>query len=285
MPQSTTITSTASGTAPGEDAVTPPSGGLRRTMEARHLVMIAMGGVINSGLFLSSGYTIQQAGPLGAVLAYLVGALVVYLVMACLGELALAYPVSRAFHIYAARAIGPATGFTTASLYWLCWAVALGSEFTASGLLMRRWFPDVAVWVWCLVFTALIFAFNAFSTRVFGETEFWLSLVKVSPIVALIVLGRAALLGFQPLRADSGPPLLLSNFATRDGLLPHGFGGVLVTTLAEFYAFSGSELIGVAADETRDPDRGHPQGPARHRAAPAHLLRRRHHGHCRDRPL
>jgi S-methylmethionine transporter len=259
MPQTTTIASTPSGTAPGAELAGPPSGSLRRTMEARHLVMIAMGGVIGSGLFLSSGYTIQQAGPLGAVLAYLVGALVVYLVMTCLGELALAYPVSGAFHIYAARAIGPATGFTTAWLYWLCWAVALGSEFTASGLLMRRWFPDVAVWVWCLVFAVLVFAFNAFSTRVFGETEFWLSLVKVSAIVALIVLGGAALLGFQPLRANSGPPLLLTNFATRDGLLPHGFGGVLVTTLAVFYAFSGSELIGVAAGETRDPDRAIPR--------------------------
>ena len=37
---------------------------------------------------MSSGYTISQAGPLGAVLAYGIGALVAYLVMSCLGELA-----------------------------------------------------------------------------------------------------------------------------------------------------------------------------------------------------
>ena len=109
-------------------------------MGARHLVMIAMGGVNGSGLFVSSGYTIATAGPLGAVIAFLVGAVVVYLVMACLGELAVAFPVSGAFHIYAARTIGPATGFATAWLYWLCWAVALGSEFTAAGVLMQRWF-------------------------------------------------------------------------------------------------------------------------------------------------
>lgn len=228
-------------------------------MGPRHLIMIAMGGVIGSGLFLSSGYTIDQAGPLGAVLAYLVGAFVVYLVMACLGELAIAYPVAGAFHIYAARSIGPATGFTTAWLYWLCWAVALGSEFTASGILMQRWFPAVDVWVWCLVFAALVFGFNAFSARLFGETEFWLSLVKVGAIVALIVLGGAALLGFRPLAADGGPPLLLNNFVTNDGLFPHGFSGVLVTTLAVFYAFSGSELIGVAAGETKDPERAIPK--------------------------
>ena len=55
----------------------PAEPGLRRSMGPRHLVMIAMGGVIGSGLFLSSGYTISQAGPLGAVIAYLVGAFVV----------------------------------------------------------------------------------------------------------------------------------------------------------------------------------------------------------------
>ena len=235
-----------------------PPGTLVRTMTARHLVMIAMGGVIGSGLFLSSGYTISQAGPLGAVIAYLIGSLVVYLVMACLGELALAYPVSGAFHIYASRSINPATGFVTAWLYWLTWAVALGSEFTACGLLMRRWFPSVPVWVWCAVFAAVVFTVNAISARVFGETEFWFSLVKVVTIVVLIILGGAALVGFHPF-AEGDYPHLFSNFTTSDGLFPHGLSGIVVTALAAFYAFSGSELIGVAAGETADPARAIPR--------------------------
>lgn len=232
---------------------------LQRSMDARHLIMIALGGVIGSGLFLSSGYTISQAGPLGAVIAYLVGALVVYLVMACLGELAIAYPVSGAFHIYAARSIGPATGFTTAWLYWLTWAVALGSEFTAAGILMQRWFPGVQVWVWCLIFAAGLFTINAISARVFGELEFWFSLIKVVAIVALIVLGGAAIFGFTPLSTTHPPAVYFSNFMTPKGLFPNGVGGVIVTALAVFYAFSGSELIGVAAGETKDPGKNIPR--------------------------
>ncbi|WOH18715.1 amino acid permease [Paenarthrobacter sp. GOM3] len=237
----------------------PAEPGLRRSMGPRHLIMIAMGGVIGSGLFLSSGYTISQAGPLGAVIAYLVGAFVVYLVMACLGELAIAYPVSGAFHIYASRSIGPATGFATAWLYWLCWAVAIGSEFTASGLLMQRWFPDVEVWVWCLVFAAILFGFNAVSSKFFGESEFWFAIIKVGAIIALIVLGGAALFGFHPLSESGNHPFMLENFNTSGGLFPNGFTGVLVTALAVFYAFSGSELIGVAAGETTDPARNIPK--------------------------
>lgn len=93
--------------------------------------MLSLGGVIGTGLFLSSGYTIHQAGPAGTIFAYLLGAGIVYLVMLCLGELSVAMPVTGAFHTYAKTYIGPATGFTVAWLYWLTWAVALGSEFTA----------------------------------------------------------------------------------------------------------------------------------------------------------
>lgn len=66
---------------------------LARKMESRHIQMISLGGVIGTGLFLSSGYTIHQAGPLGTVLAYFVGALIVYSVMLCLGELSVAMPL------------------------------------------------------------------------------------------------------------------------------------------------------------------------------------------------
>ncbi|MCI1223715.1 amino acid permease [Bifidobacterium tibiigranuli] len=232
---------------------------MQRSMGARHLVMIAMGGVIGSGLFLSSGYTISQAGPLGAIIAYLIGAVVVYLVMACLGELAVAYPVSGAFHIYAARSIGPATGFTTAWLYWLCWVVALGSEFTAAGILMQRWFPQVAVWVWCLIFASLLFGVNAISARVFGETEFWFSLIKVTAILVLIVLGGMAIFGFTPLSPHHPQAVFFNNFNTGKGLFPVGIGGIGITSLAVFYSFSGSELVGVAAGETKDPSKNIPK--------------------------
>lgn len=243
--------------APAEDL--PAQHTLRRTLEVRHLVMIALGGVIGSGLFVSSGYTISQAGPLGAVIAYGIGALVAYMVMSCLGELAVVYPVSGGFHIYATRELGPAWGFATAWLYWLCWAVALGSEFTAAGMLMQRWFPSVPVWVWCLVFAAALFAMNAISSRVFGETEFWFSLIKVIAVLALIIAGAATILGINPLASGRADGIGLSGFATDQGLFPTGIGGVLVTILAVFYAFSGTELIGVAAGEARDPQRAIPK--------------------------
>ena len=42
---------------------------VKRNLKQRHITMIALGGTIGTGLFLTSGATISQAGPWGAVLA------------------------------------------------------------------------------------------------------------------------------------------------------------------------------------------------------------------------
>ncbi|WP_257147839.1 amino acid permease, partial [Bacillus thuringiensis] len=225
----------------------------QRKMQARHLVMLSLGGVIGTGLFLSSGYTIQQAGPFGSILSYLIGALVVYLVMLCLGELSVHMPETGAFHSYAVKYIGPGTGYTVAWLYWLTWTVALGSEFTAAGLLMKRWFPSVNIWLWSALFAILIFVFNVLTVKFFAESEFWFSSIKVIAIVLFLVLGVAAMLGFLPMTHSKAAPFF-SNF-TSGGLFPHGATAIMMTMLAVNFAFSGTELIGIAAGETANPEK------------------------------
>ena len=54
---------------------------LRRSLKARHMNMIAIGGAIGTGLFVASGETISVAGPGGALIAYGVIGLMVYFLM------------------------------------------------------------------------------------------------------------------------------------------------------------------------------------------------------------
>lgn len=110
---------------------------LQRSMKSRHLFMIALGGVIGTGLFLGSGFTISQAGPLGAIAAYIIGGFLMYLVMLCLGELAVAMPVAGSFQAYATKFLGQSTGFMIGWLYWFSWANTVGLELTSAGILMQ----------------------------------------------------------------------------------------------------------------------------------------------------
>lgn len=66
-----------------------------------------------------------------------------------------------------------------------------------------------------------------------------------------ILLGLAGIFGIVPL-ADSEPAPFFSNF-TEAGLFPNGAFAILMTMLAVNFAFSGTELIGIAAGETVDP--------------------------------
>ena len=245
--------------------------GLERKMESRHLTMISLGGVIGTGLFVSSGYTIHQAGPLGAILAYAVGSLLVYCVMVSLGELSVAMPYAGSFHMYAKRFIGPGTAFTIAILYWLNWAVALASEFTAAGLLMQRWFPHSPSWVWSAVFIVVVFALNIMSVRLYGEAEFWFASIKVFAIIAFIVIGLLAIFGAIPIAGHDSAPLL-GNFVA-GGWFPSGIAPIFSTLLTVVFAFSGTEVVAWRPAKPRilacDS-----QGRAHHGAAPGDFLHR-----------
>ncbi|URQ60080.1 S-methylmethionine permease [Pantoea alhagi] len=231
----------------------PQGGQFKRSMKARHLVMLSLGGVIGTGLFFNTGYIISTTGAAGTLLAYLIGALVVWLVMQSLGELSVAMPETGAFHVYASRYLSPATGYTVAWLYWLTWTVALGSSLTAAGFCMQYWFPQTPVWLWCLVFCLAIFLLNVISTRFFAEGEFWFSLIKVITILAFIVLGGGAVFGLIPLK--DGTPAPFFHNLTASGWLPHGALPILMTMVAVNFAFSGTELIGIAAGETENPQK------------------------------
>ncbi|MGJ7909708.1 amino acid permease [Neobacillus sp. LXY-1] len=230
---------------------------LKRTMKSRHLFMISLGGVIGSGLFLGSGYTISQAGPTGAILSYIVGGIIMFLTMLCLGELSVAMPVSGSFQTYTTKFIGPGTGFALGWLYWLGWSVTVALELLSAGQLMQRWFPHVDVWVWSGVFAVILFLLNALSARAFGEAEFWFSSIKILAIIMFIVLGGAAMFGLIHMKGGHSAPFM-SNF-TAHGLLPHGLTALIITMITVNFSFQGTELIGIAAGESEEPEKTIPK--------------------------
>ena len=224
---------------------------LKRAMSTRHLVMLSLGGAIGTGLFLGSGEVIAQTGPVAAIIAYILGGLIAYMVMLCLGELAVHMPVAGSFGTYAQKYIGPGTGYMISWVYWLTWTATLGTEFTAAALLMQEWFPHISMWIWTIIFAITIFALNLSSTRIFAESEFWLALVKVVTVVAFIILGLLAIFGLIPFHGAESAPLFHN--LTAQGWFPQGLVPIFTTMLIVNFAFSGTELIGVAAGETKDP--------------------------------
>ncbi|MGD2195944.1 amino acid permease [Lysinibacillus fusiformis] len=229
---------------------------LNRSMKSRHLLMLSLGGVIGTGLFLNVGYTINQAGPGGALIGYLFGGLILFMVMNCLGELAVYMPVTGSFQTYATRFISPSAGFSLGWMYFVGSAATAGVEFTAAGILMQHWFPEIPIWIWCAVFMVLLFVLNALTTKGFAEAEFWFASIKVVAVIAFIIIGGAAIFGLIPL-ADRPTPHL-TNLAP-SGLFPAGITIIFVTMMNVIFSYQGSELVGIAAGETENPEKNIPR--------------------------
>src|SRR5215469_15215387 len=153
--------------------------GLRRTLSARRMTMIALGGAIGTGLFLGSGFAISLAGP-AVLVSYLIGALIALLLMGCLAEMTVAHPTSGSFGAYAEYYLGPLAGFLVRYAYWTGIVLAVGTEVTAVALYMHFWFPAAPGWPWILGFSLFLMLVNARSVNVFGAIEYWFSAIKVA---------------------------------------------------------------------------------------------------------
>lgn len=230
-----------------KEAITDREAGLKRQLTTRQLSMIALGGAIGTGLFLGSAVSVRVAGP-GAILSYVAGAVIAWLIAWALAEMAVAHPVAGSFGIYAEMYVHPWAGFTVRYSYWLAQAVAIGSELVAASIYCHDWFPQVPGWVWIGGFSLGLIYVNARTVGSFGEFEYWFAMIKVLTIVVFLILGGALLVGV------GFTPLGLGNYTGHGGLLPHGWRGVGLGVAMAIFSYLGTEVVAVTAGEAREPE-------------------------------
>ncbi len=233
---------------------TAPQQKLHRTLSTRMLNMIAIGGSIGTGIFLASGNAISQAGPGGTMVAFLITGIMVYFLMTSLAEMAAFMPSTGSFYIYAAKFVDPALGYALGWNYWYNWAITIASEIAAATLIMQFWFPQSPSFIWCATFIGLVTGFNAFSARGFGEAEYWFSFIKVAVILVFIAAGTAILFGVTDYRAGG-----FHNWTLGDAPFHGGVLGIFSAFMIAGFAFQGTELIGIAAGESENPQQNIPK--------------------------
>ena len=226
---------------------------LHRKLSARHLSMIALGGTLGTGIFLTSGSALHVAGSGGAILAYLLMGVMVYFLMTSLGEMSAYHPVSGSFCEYASLYVGKSFGFAMGYNYWFNWAITIAVELIAAAIVMGYWFPVVPPIEWCVLFFLVIFGLNILSVKSYGESQYWLSLLKVLTVI-LFILASIWIVSNQ-FYAEGNVDL--DNWLS--GSFRGGSLGLFQVFLLSGFAFQGTELVGVAAGEAADPTRSIPR--------------------------
>ncbi|BCT34055.1 amino acid permease [Pseudomonas protegens] len=229
---------------------------LQRTLHNRHIQLMAMGGAIGTGLFMGSGKIIAMSGT-SIILIYMIIGLFVYLVMRAMGELLLSNLNFKSFADFAGAYLGPQAAFFLGWSYWLSWSVAVVGDAVVVGGFFQYWFPDVPAWVPAIAMMLTLFALNVLTVKLFGEVEFWFAIIKIIAVVTLIAVSLVLIA--TAFVSPSGVSASLNHLLDRQAAFPNGLLGFFAGFQMAIFSFAGTELIGTAAAETRDPRRTLPR--------------------------
>ncbi|VDB91570.1 unnamed protein product [Peniophora sp. CBMAI 1063] len=245
-----------------DDSIRPTA--LKRQLKNRHVAMISIGGVIGTGLFLSTATSLANGGPVGLLLGYIIVGTVCYATMISLGEMISYLPIPGGHIKLAERFVDPAFSFTMGWNYWYNWVIVLPAELSASAVLINFWDSNTNLnpaWITiCLIVVVFI---NFLGAGAYGEAEFVFASIKVLTIVGLIILGIVIDLGGGPTHdrlgfrywKNPGPFVQYDNIQGAEGRF---LGWWAVMTNAAF-SFIGTEIVAIAAGEAKNPRRNLPK--------------------------
>lgn len=221
---------------------------LKRSMPVSQIAVIGVGGTLGTGLFLSSGYTISHAGPGGTLFSYGFGALIMYLMMAALGELIVAMPDAGGIQTFSNQLINRTVGFTVGWIRWLSLVLMIPTQLVASSIIMKNIFPVVPGILWIILFSILLFFLNFREAADFGRFNTIFSSVKFIFIGLFAIIGLGMIFGL-----GQGAPIGFGNFTAHGGMFPNGGRAVLRTMMVSAFAFGGADQIATAASESENP--------------------------------
>jgi amino acid transporter, AAT family len=230
---------------------------LRRGLNAVHVQLISLGGIIGSCYFLGIGYNVAQVGPATA-LALMLGGLIVWLVANGMGELCVALPRAGSFVSFAREMVGRPWAAGVGWSYWFNWCAYVPSEMIAGGIIMNHFLPQLPVMFWAMVFGGVITFVNLGHVKAFGNIESALALIKIAAIIMFCVIGVLIWSGsIGPQRQFLGTRYLTGGHGLA-GLFPAGVPAALLTMVMILVNYQGTEIVAISAAETKNPEKNIP---------------------------
>ncbi|RBQ78868.1 hypothetical protein FVER14953_13558 [Fusarium verticillioides] len=158
------------------------------------------------------------------------------------------FPVAGSFTAFSTRFIDPSWGFALGWIYFLQWLFVLPLEIIAAVLTITYWNDSIPKAVFVTIFLVLIIGINLSNIRIYGEAEFIFSIIKVIAVVGFILLGIVIHIGGPPKSGYIG-----GQYWSHPGPFKNGFKGFSSAIITAVFSYGGTEIVGLAAAETRSP--------------------------------
>jgi basic amino acid/polyamine antiporter, APA family len=227
---------------------------LIRTLRLTDLLLLFIGSVIGSGIFLTPGLILQRVdGSVGlSLLVWVVGGILSLLGALTYAELAAANPEAGGLYCYIRDGFGRAPAF----LYgWCLFLVIASGTIAALAHAFTRYLAEIiplspiAINIVPVVMIAVVTTVNVWGTRKSSDLQNWTTLTKAG----LVVILSAVLLSLGHHYSDLGPALGTSQ---RGSSLASNFGLAMIAVL---WAYEGWQFGTYSAGEVVKPQRAFPK--------------------------
>jgi basic amino acid/polyamine antiporter, APA family len=227
---------------------------LSRTLRPRDLLLLFIGSVIGSGIFLTPGLILRQLnGSVGAAsLVWIVGGVLSLLGALTYAELSATNPEAGGLYCFIRDGFGRIPAF----LYgWSLFLVIASGTIAALSHAFTRYLaeiipiPTAAIKPIAVAMIAIVTAVNVWGTRKSSDLQNWTTLIKASAVVILSAVLLA--LGHHAHELPAALP------ATQHGsVLFSAFGLAMIAVL---WAYEGWQFGTYSAGEVIDPQKSFPR--------------------------
>ncbi|QNQ83036.1 APC family permease [Lactobacillus sp. PV037] len=225
------------------------------------IVLLAINAIIGSGIFLTPGSVVQQAGS-QALLVYFIAAIFASILAISFSAAAKYVTKSGAAYAYSKAAFGNNVGFYMGSLRYfsasVAWGVmAVGVIKSTISIFGGNPNKKLSVTIGFLILMAIITVINLFGQKVLKWVMNLATIGKLAALVLIIIAGVILLI-----ITGASSNLSEVNNITQNGhkiVPPLTTTGFVMAIVAAFYAFTGFESVASGSDDMKDPDKNLPR--------------------------
>lgn len=212
------------------------------------LSLLGIGCTLGTGFFLGTSMAIHKSGP-AVVIPFLLAAICTYIVYDALVKMSVANPDKGSFRTYAKQAFGRWAGFSNGWVYLISEMLIMGSQLMALGIFTKLWFPTLPLWVAASIYAALGLVVILTGMKGFENFQNIFGALKTAAVVMFIVV--AVVLIIKGINNDS--TTFDSLHANYEEFFSQGIKGIWLGLLYAFYAFGGTEVMGLMVIDLKNP--------------------------------
>ena len=226
---------------------------IKKGFNRNHLIIMALGNIIGSGIFLGSGAVISIAGP-AAILAYIFGGIIMVMEVMFITEMTIINPAPGSFRVHASEIFGSWIGFVNGWMFWFSGGLGMASEVAAAAIFTGLWFPRIPQWVFCVIYALVMTGINLKDARGLSIIESFLASIKVLSLIVFIIFGITIVAGITSFGGFKPLPV----FQSVNSFMPNGFRGIFASMIMVMFSFTGTGIIGLAIAESENPEKDAP---------------------------